>query len=203
MNDTVKKGLYISLGIFLLIILVSGGTYAYFIATVSSNTNAVNLNSKNYNVVYSGGRSLEGNLDMSTDKSGGLSTTVTIKMSEDSVLPNASIYMDINNISNNLLGNGNPWQGALKWEIYAYDSSSHLISSNTGDFLKCSSTGNQKCSSGSKLYMLKNQKLAYTDITYYVYVWLDASLADNGANMASLRGYIGAETDQYTGKLVS
>lgn len=201
MNSKTKMTIYIIVGVVFLVLLVSGGTYAYFSVLVSSNTNAINIDSKKFTVITEGGTDIDGALSLTTSKDGGLSSTVKIRMEEGSVLPMANVFLDISSITNNVLGNGEPWQKTLKWEIYAYDSGNNLVDSNTGNFLECSSSGNVKCENGGKLYLLREQQLAYTDTTYVVYIWLDAAIADNGVINASLKGSIGTETEQYTGKV--
>lgn len=201
MNSKTKITIYTIIGVVFLVGLVSGGTYAYFSSVVASNTNSIDTNTKKYEVITEGGTAIEGALSLTTSKEGGISSTVKLKMAEGSALPKASVFLDISSITNNLLENGDPWQKALKWEIYAYDSGNNLMASATGNFLKCGANGNTKCEDNGKLYLLKGQQLAYTDTTYVVYIWLDAAIADNGVASASLKGSIGSETEQYTGKV--
>ena len=62
-------------------IIIIGSTYAFFTSTAKANNNAA-ANSKNFEVIYTGGgKNLSGSLDPCTKKEDGINTTVNIKMS--------------------------------------------------------------------------------------------------------------------------
>lgn len=197
-----RKLLYIIITIFTIGIGMIGGTFAYFSAVTNSSIDAINTESEKFAVIYTGGTSIDGPLEMTLNKDGGLNTNVKIKMDEGSALPKASLFFNIEQISNNLINNGTePWQSALKWEVYGYDEDDTLIYSKTGTFNECSSSRSETCVNNSKLYIAENQQLSYEYVTYDIYIWLDATLADIGVDGASFNGTIGAETENFTGHL--
>lgn len=197
-----KKILYILIAIFTIGIGVIGGTYAYFAATTSSNANALNTESDKFAVIYTGSMAIDEPLKLSLNKDGGLNTEVKIKMDEGSALPKANLFFNVEEITNNLINNNTePWQKALNWEIYGYNEENTLIYSKTGTFNECGSARTETCTNNSKLYIAENQQLSYEYITYKIYIWLDAVLADNGVVGARIKGTIGAETENFTGHL--
>ncbi len=194
-----KSALYLVMVLVLVFVITVGGTYAYFTAVTNSSANAANTASYDYEVIYSGGEIIQGELGMTLSRTGGASSTVTIRMGDTSPLPEASLYLDITDIPNNrLVTDNSPWQKALKWEVEGYKNNT-LVYSDSGDFLECSLAENATCVTGQKLYIVKNYQLAHTDTVFYIYLWLDAEIADNGVIGTYLKGNVAATTEHFTG----
>ncbi len=195
-----KMTLYLIIVLVLVGILSAGGSYAYFRAVTNSTVNADTAEAYEFEVIYSGGEIIQGDLNMSLDKTGGSNSTVTIRMGEDSALPKASLYIDITDISNNTLMDNSPWQKALKWEVIGTKNGS-TVYTDSGNFMECSLSGNVTCTNNQKLYIVKNYQLDYVDTEFTVWIWLDAEIADNGAVDAYIKALIAATTEQYTGQI--
>ena len=188
-----KELLYSILGVVLGTILIASVTYAYFSAATSSNSNAVSEQAYKFDVIYSGGQTIQGSLTPTVNKTGGYTSTVTIRMGTGSVLPTASIYVDILDISNNLLEDDSPWQKALKWEVEGISNNEQLYTAS-GDFQKCGVSRNSTCVTNDKLYIVSDYQLSYTDTVFTVYIWLDAALVDSGVNGTHINGQISSTT---------
>lgn len=184
--------LYITIT-FLLAIIISGATYAFFSSTVS--TKKITTNSDKFEVIYTGGTDIGGNLTMVNSKEEGKKSTVNIRITEDSIVGLANIYIQIDQITSNLANE------ALRWEVYKnYNSTESFVSS--GNFTYCKSGDTQKkCSSGDKLYLVKDYKLSTTNTAFTIYIWLDGNKATSEVIGGFLKGYIGAETENVTGNL--
>ena len=195
-----KELLYSILGVVLGTIIIAGATYAYFSSATSSSSNAVSEQSYKFDVEYSGGQIIQGNLTPSVNKTGGYMTTVTIRMGAGSVLPTASLYVDILDISNNLLEDDSPWQKALKWEVEGTVNNEQVYTAS-GDFQKCGASRNSTCATNDKLYIVTDYQLSNTDTVFNVYIWLDAALVDSGVNGTHISGQISATTEQFTGEI--
>lgn len=195
-----KNTIYLIIGIVFGTLLITGGTFAYFSAVANSKRNSVTAKSYKYDVIYSGGQIMQGNLDLALDRSGGYDTTVNIRMGEGSALPKASLYLDVYEISDNLLLDNSPWQKALKWEIEGFKDG-EMIYSKSGDFRECSTSFNKVCANGDKLYFITDYQLSYTDTIFHIYVWLDANIADNGVIGTHVRGYVAATTEEFSADL--
>lgn len=180
---------------------IAGSTLA-FIVSEASGTGRINLSSNKFSVVFNTEGPINGNLTLGTSKEEGLTTGVSLKMADDSVLAKASLYINVDNISNNkIINNTTSWKKALIWELYGYDENDNQELISTGNFLQCSTTGQKECSNGDKLYMYKNFQLTHEYVYFDVYVWLDGNLADNGAKGATLSSTVSAETEDFTAEL--
>lgn len=179
----------------LLIVATIAGTYAYMIATINSSNNAVNTSGTNLKVVYSGGAAIEGILNLSNDKTGGLNTTVNIKIAEDSVVAKAHLYIDIEKISSSIATN------ALNWEVYKTVNGVESFV-NSGTFVDClTGTTTRKCVAGDKLYIVNDYQLSTEDAAFTIYVWLDGNKVGNEVVGATFKGIVAAESENFTGDL--
>ena len=189
-----KISLYIII-ILLLIVATIAGTYAYMIATINSTNNAVNTSGTNLKVVYSGGAAIEGILNLSNDKTGGLNTTVNIKIAEDSVVAKAHLYIDIEKITSSIATN------ALNWEVYKTVNGVESFV-NSGTFADClTGTTARKCVAGDKLYIVNDYQLSTEDTAFTIYVWLDGNKVGNEVVGATFKGIVAAESENFTGDL--
>lgn len=186
--------IYISI-IMMITIITAGATFAYLTASINSTSNSISTEGAELKVAYTGGTKIEGYLSMSENKSGGLNTTVNIRLEEDSVKAKSNLYININQITSDLASAG------FKWEVYKIINGEENFV-NSGNFLGCQN-GNttKKCSNGDKLYIVNDYITTTTNTSFKVYVWLDGNMSGNEVLGDTFAGTIAAESEKYTGKL--
>lgn len=182
--------LYTSI-ILLLTIAIVGGTYAFFAAGAGSKS-PIDTTGHKFEVIYTGGTHIDGPLTLVSNKDNGMNTTVNIKVAEDSVLGKANIYLQIEEITENIATD------ALRWEVYK---NGETTAHSQGTFTQCGTTANQICANDDKLYLVKDYNLSKNNTSFTVYIWLDGNKAGNEVIGASFKGYIGAESENITGNL--
>ena len=181
--------------IFLLTIITAGATYAYLVSITNSNVNTVIGEGAEINVLYTGGKAIEGLISMTEDKSGGLNTTVNISLDASSVVVKSNLYININQITSALATEG------FVWEVYKTVNGVESFV-NSGTFLDCESGDTtKKCAAGDRLYIVNDYVLSTTNTAFTVYVWLDGNKVGNEVMGATFSGTIAAESEKFTGKL--
>ncbi|MBR7042100.1 MAG: hypothetical protein IKI04_01220, partial [Bacilli bacterium] len=162
-----KKNILIVIAIFLIGIVITGASYAYW--TINSNVNKNIIfntanNLKEY-VVYDEGESkFSGNFEVTNSYNQGIHSTISLyKKSEVANLTLlATIHMNINSIGANM-ANSN----ALKWVVTSGTSSNIGSVLASGNFI------------GSKnddvLDLVTNLEVTTTETFYTIWIWLDAS----------------------------
>lgn len=179
-----KKNVLTILGILLLIIItIIGATYAYYSIVVSGNNN-VQANSKKYEIIYRGGTHLTGDMQAVSQKEDGKITTVEIGLASGSAIANATLYINIINISSNLAIAG------FKWEVYRINGANEVYV-NSGNF-------SGKATS-DEIPIVTNYQLSETMTQFKIYLWIDGNNSGNGIDGGTFEGYIGARTDALTG----
>ena len=184
-----KQFVYTIIGVLLLAIFTVGGTYAFYVLTVSGNK-PVNTNSSKFEIVYVGGGStFDGPLNLVTKKEDGYKKTLKINVANGAVQAKLNLYLQIEEISQNLAID------AFKWEIYGYNSSGTQVYTKTGTF-----TG-YSAEDGHNIVNLVNYDYTLTSdqTTFDIYLWLDIRDADNSVLGTSFKGHIAAQTEQFTG----
>ena len=182
-----NKQLLYSLSIIsLLAVAIVGGTYAFY--AVSTTSNNIVLDSSKFVVIYTGDTDLEGELTPTSSKAGGVSRTVHIGVSEDSSEAKANIYINIEELTENLSIAG------FKWEVYGMQNGVQVYS-NSNNFQGYNDTTN------NVIPIVENYKLTAETTDFTVYIWIDGSITDNEILGGQFRGYIGAETERFTGEL--
>ena len=177
----------------LLVILIVGGTYAYFLASTDGNEFVTSANK--FEVIYLGGEKISGSLEFANSKSEEMKTTVNIRMAKDSVPGIANLYIQIDEITENIATE------ALIWEVYKeYKGVKSFAGSGTFVDCKTDST-KRKCETGDKLYIVNDYELSEENTSFTIYIWLNGSLATNDALGGNFKGYIGAETENFTANL--
>lgn len=180
-----KKSMLYTVAILLLVVAVAGGTYAFFTSAISAN-NALNTNSINFEVIYTGGTEITGPMNLSATKEQGLNTTVNIRMAEGSAQAKATLYVNIEKITSNIAVKG------FKWEVYGYQDGNQVYS-NTGTF------------DGTKdndiVNIVNDYQLSEENTSFTAYFWLDGNLLGNEVLGAEFKGFIGAKTENFTGNL--
>lgn len=183
-----KKTILYTIMILLLTIIAVGGTYAFLVASASSQ-NEIVTNAHKFEVIYTGGTSISGPLNLASNKEQGRKTTVNIKVSEDSVLGKANLYIKIDEISEVIAND------ALVWEVYKNEEKTAY---KEGTFEKCGESANEICAEGQKLYLVRDYKLSTENTSFTIYLWLNGNKVDNNVIGASFSGYIGAESENFT-----
>ena len=183
-----KQYIYTICAILLLAIAIVGSTYAFFSASEGSNNNAVFTESQYFAVIYTGGTTINGPLNLTSDRSGGANTTVHIKVAEGSYNAIANLYINIDNITDNLASN------SVKWEVSGVKNNVEVYT-NSGTFAGYNSTNN------NKVMIVNNYRLTEEQTDFTVYIWIDGNLAGNEVLGGNFSGYIGASTEQVTGVL--
>ena len=189
-----KKTLTYILILSIVTILTVSVTYAYFSATTSTNTPTAQTHQ--LEVIYTGDTEISGNLNLVKTKEQGFKRTVSIGLSENSVGAAANLYISIEQITSTLATD------ALTWELYKLTDGEEVYV-NSGTFLDCGDIGEtkSKCTAGNRIYMLTGYELSTTQTQYVLYLWLNGYKAGNEVLGATLKGYIGAETENITGIL--
>ncbi len=179
-----KKIVIYTVATLLLTIIVVGATYAYFTAAVNSNTFVVN--SAKLDVIYTGGKHIEGKINLTSTKEQGLSTTVNIRFAEGSVQELGDIFMEIENITSNIAIPG------FKWEVYGYKNNT-LVYEDNGTF-----SGKQN---GDTFNLVNDYAIDYVDTSFTIYIWLDGNMVGNEVLGGEFKATIHAKTEQYTSLL--
>lgn len=190
-----KKNTIYILALILVIVIISGSTYAFFSATVIKN-NAIRTTGDVLEVIYDGDIAIDGNIELSRTKEGGYRRVTKIGLSERSVGIAAHIYIQIQNISSELAVNG------LKWEVYTLNNGTETYYSS-GTFMQCGEIEEtkHKCTSGDRLYMVTNYDLLTTQTQFVIYLWLNGDEVGNEVINRVLVGTISAETIFLTGEI--
>jgi len=177
-----KKMMIYTLTLFFVTLITVGGTYAFFSAVVDQNTNT--MGTHQLKVLYSGDTEISGFIELVKSKEEGFRRVVSISQTEDSVPALANIYIHLLQIDAGFSS------VAMKWELYELNGEEEKYV-NSGTF-----SGYQNA---EKIYMLENLQLTEETKEYAIYLWLNGYEAGNEVVGATLRGYIGAETQPITG----
>ena len=111
-----KQVIYTIIGVLFLAILIVGGTYAFYVFSVTGSE-PVNTVSSNFEISYVGGGStFDGPLDLVDNKEDGYVKTLKIKVADDSVAAKLNLYIQIEQLSQSLAVD------PFKWEVYGYNS---------------------------------------------------------------------------------
>jgi len=176
-----KKNKYIVLviGIITFGLLFVGGTYAFLSFTATVNNSTYNGTSNCFLVDYTAGNAITGTMFQSSTPKGGLSGSVTMNINSNcGVNGTGTIKLNVGSNTSSILLS----EGALKYAVYENINSSPVVSGSI------TSTGNKDLYSGFTL--------SKTAKTYYIYVWLDGTIADNDYVDVPFSGYIQATATQ-------
>ena len=185
-----KKIICYILAVLLLSAIIVGATFSYLASSSSGNENSVNSESKKFEVIYTGGTTINGPLKIGKQKEDGLNTTVNIKMAENSALATGTIYIDVEKITPNLAIEG------FIWEVVGIQNNDQVYT-NKGNFLNINDTDN------SIVNVVENYPLTEENTSFTIYLWIDGNMVDNSVLNSEFIGYIGAKTENFTGTTVS
>ena len=185
-----NKVWYIIVFVILLILVIGGATYAFFLGSIKG-TNNVNTNSKKFEILFTGDESLAGNLYMTSSKTDDYKRTVKVKTGQGSVQAKLNLYINIEEISENLAVQG------FVWEVYGYQNGTQVFS-NSGTFAgKSADTGNNIIDLTD--FTTHPYTITEDETTFDVYLWLDGSKVDGDILGTTFRGNIGARSENFTG----
>jgi len=184
-----NKNTYIIISVLLLAIAIVGSTYAFFFAT-TSQTNQVATGATKLKVIYTGQTRIDGSgtMNIGLTKDDGINRTVNIAVSEDSVEANATIYINIEEITSNLRIKG------LIWEVYGLQNGKEVYS-DVGDFYGYDDTTN------NIVEIVKDYRITKDNTEFTVYLWIDGNLTNNNVIGGSFKGFIGARTENVSGQI--
>ena len=182
-----RQIIYSICAVLLLAIAVVGSTYAFFSASAGENSN-VTTEAKNFEVIYTGGTEINGPINLSVDRTGGINTTVHIKIGEGSAEALSYLYLNILEMTNNLSVSN------VKWEISGVKEGKEVYTDN-GTFQGYNATTN------NKIPLVKNYRLTETQTDFTLYIWIDGPNTGNEILGANFSGYISANTERFTGQL--
>ena len=181
-----KKVLNYILIVTLIIVLVSGATYAFFRASTDA-ANYINSNTSQMNIVYTKGNEINGAIRMVSNRTEGYNTTINIHTTNNSVNPEISLFINIEELTQNLSITG------LIWEVCA---------AREGDETQCRS-GNfsgYNDTNNNIIYIYPNYALSTVNTQFTVYIWLDGANTNNSVVGGVFSGYIGAESENFTAR---
>ena len=184
------------LSVIMLAVVTVSATYAYYQSSVNGTTNSVGASSNEFDVIYTGGNQLSGQLQVASSRSENFKTTVSIRLAPNSTLAKANLYIKISEISSVLASD------MLVWEVVAQNNGESVtLTPSRGDFTTCTHSNGTTgtCQSGDKLYIVTNYNLLYTDTDFTIYVWINGDKATNAVVGASFSASVGAETENLTG----
>lgn len=178
-----KQLTYTIIGVLLLTFVIASSTYAFFSSAFSGNNN-LNAVSSNMDIVYSGSGSFSDTMTIVANKEEGYRKTISMHTTNDSVHPKINLYINIENITDNLKIEG------FVWEICAERGTETPICNN-GNFSGYNSTTN------NSVPILTNYSLTTENTNFKIYIWLDGSKINTSLTGASFSGYINAISENF------
>ena len=173
-----KKNSILFVTILCIGLLISAGTYAFWTWTSNVNKSVVfNVASgfEQYIIYDEGESSFIGNFQPSDNYCSALRNTISFRKTTDDVDFYATIYMNVNEIGNNISNSD-----SVYWIVTSGDSTGC-----TGNLSDALSYGTFKGkSNGSVIEMLNNIEVTTTEQKYTIWIWLDRS----GDNISELSG---------------
>ena len=163
--DNKKQLIYSILSLFLLGLIVAGGTFAYYSFTSSNNKNVVFNTSKelqNYIIYNEGESKFSGNFKVSSTYTEGIHSTISLYKTTDAstVTLIASINMDINEIGTNMVNSP-----ALKWVVTSGTSTNVGSVLAQGNFIGVNNN--------DTITLVPNTEVTTTETFYTIWIWLD------------------------------
>lgn len=197
-SDYMKKIILSIVAVLCITLLVSGGTYAYFIISTNGNTNGVASSANQFNIIFTKGEELSGTLDPSDSRNDSMKASANIRLATGATRATVNVYLNVEEISSSLSN------GSLKWEVEAKkNGNSVTISPSSGDFTACAYNNTTRaCQDGDKLYIVRDYLLDYVDTEFTVYIWLNDSLVSTSVADAVFNASIGADTGEFTGQSI-
>ena len=184
MNDSSKFSYVLKLSVVLIVlmVLISGGSYAYWTWNSDTNKNVVfGTTGIDGYIVYDEGEShFVGNFQPYDTFCESVNTTVSVyKTSEAASIDlRASIYMDVNVIGDNIAASND-----VHWVITEGDSTVTCADGLTSGSVINSGTFNGRAA-GDVITLASNLEVTLEEKQYTVWIWIDS----NGENLSALSG---------------
>jgi len=166
------------IGVILLLLLMIGGTYAYYKWSSSDNMN-VNVKIDGGTVTFDGGTNITSTIMPTATKEEGIKKDITVKASKEGVTIN--LYMDLTTIPSELK------EKSFEYEIY-YNSSTLVKKGNFGVYNSNTNTsGIAYATSGTTTLTLFTGRDVSTSNTdkYTLYLWFNGKDYTNPNTMQS------------------
>lgn len=184
MKENFKKIIIVSV-ITLVVVLLFGGTYAWYVWSTSDDNKAViNASLENATVVFNGGADLVGqNIRPVANKEAGIVKTITVQ-TENDTLNNVSfnLYLDLIEIADELKSTD------FKYELY--EETTLVVS---GNFLEATTL---ECTTNDTTHieLVKDKTISTTLSTYTLYIWIDGTV-ENDTNLTGKDFYFMLHAD--------
>ena len=161
-----KKIIYLTIGLLVIVLLISLGTFAYWNWMSSENKNVVFNTSKALKdyITYNDGESkFVGDFQVSDSYLDGVHTTISMKKDKAAnVSLMATINMDINSIGETM-----KVSPALKWVVTSGDSTNVGSILSSGNFIGSNA--------GDTMVLLPNIEVLTTEQKFTIWIWIDSS----------------------------
>lgn len=164
------------IGVILLLILMLGGTYAYYKWT-SSNNMDFEVEIKGGTVIFEGGKDINGELIPTSKKEEGIIKDITVKGNTEGATIN--LYMDLTTMSDNLK------EESFKYEVY-YNDNVLVSSGNFGVYNSSSNPNgiNYNANGITKLTLFTGRDISINSTDKYtLYLWFNGKDYDNPDTM--------------------
>ena len=182
MNKT--KGIIISvILVFLIIVLVSSSTYAYFI--LRTNDVGVDTGSGMLDINYSiEPENITGAIISSMDRESGLKAIASVSLKPGSEVASLNMYVTPTSITNLNID-------AFKWEVEGINDGL-VVYENSGDF--------SSALEGIPIIIVDGYTLSEAETIFNIYIWLDASLVNSPIAGVNFGAKITADSVNVTGE---
>ncbi len=181
-----NKLFYSVAGVLLVVMMIAGSTYAFYSA--SANSSELEMDASALEVIYTGGTSLDGEMPIVATKEEGYITELNIKVGANSTEADATLFIHIDEITQNLAIDG------FKWYVVGTKSGNQVYT-NSGNFFGKNATNN------NTINIVEHYHLTTANTVFTLYMWLDGNMIDNSILGGSFSGYVGASTEQVSGVL--
>ena len=164
MNDR-KRMILTIVAIFLVGLVITGGSYAYFSWAGGVNKNIIFNTAgdlKDYIVYDEGESKFVGNLQVGDDYTDGIHSTIALKKTDDAANISliATIHLDVNQIGTNMKKSP-----ALKWTVTERTSGNTELELASGNFVGSNA--------GDTLTLVPNINVTTSKVYYTIWIWLD------------------------------
>lgn len=184
-----KKDVILFVSIFLVLLLISGGTYAYWTWRSDTSKSVVFNTSKGIEeyILYDAGDSyFVGDFQPSSSFCDGMSNTLSFSLNTEGASAgelaqlNKGILVDTIKMDVNFVGSNTSSSNAVYWVLTSGDSSTC-----TGNLNSAIDYGTfNGVNSGDVITLLDKEEITTSEKIYTVWIWIDSS----GSNLSSLSG---------------
>lgn len=185
-----KQFIYIVAIVLLLIVTISGATFAFF-SSYNATGNILNANASDFGVDFEQGDPIDGALELASNKNdpGVQKTEVNIKMKSGSPYAKATVFFNIEEMTSNLAVEG------FIWEVVG-------VRNNVETYYRQGNFQGYDATNNRTVNLVEDYTLTEETTTFTIYFWLNGALIqDTNILNSQFSGYIGAKTDNFTATL--